>query len=411
MTLVKDVILDMTFDEAFIELERADYDARTMIEKARIFSDAAYRELFVNYKECELKVMQESGTEEDLVYLYGEANKAYFESVGSAVKKAAKAVSDFARKILEMIKNVFRSKKAKDTLDAAEKAIAKDPSLKKKKVEYKPVDGPLRKIDEALGKIRTKFSKANSGSADESDIREIDDIVEGCTKQKIAVVAGVSISISALILAFNKLIKKSEAEATKCLNSEGKRKYRFNTNDSTHRVAAMAAEKAAMGEDRLQRMKLSVMADGLKSMWSTIRSAVSRGKSTNESAIDKMEVEGETMYENVDSYLDNLHRELFESGDPQPIDDPDAYLDNLEAALENANDTEESVEEEQDPEDEYAESADTDACDEYLDHLASSITEGTLSEHEDDGEFYEESEENTEGISIDDYLDSIIASM
>lgn len=404
MTLVKDVITTMTFDEAFDILESAGNDSQLVIEKACIFIEACKRDLQTNYKEAELKVIKESGTEDDLTYLYGEANNYYTEKVTDALAKAANAVVEFAKKLLEMIKNVFQSKKAKDTLDAAEKAVATDPNLKNEKVKIHPFDKLIKKIDEGLAKLKTLKAKRKAGSS--ADGKDIDEIVEGCSKTKTAIVA-VGIPV-ALVTVFGTLKhfgvigkKTGEKLSRKSARSEPNTDLSHKTKDGKDKTMeavknAVNAAKAEQARDEkleaaectLNRMKLSAIADGMKECWGHIVKVAKRKKkkTVKESENTNTELEGDYMREEVDSYLEKLEAELFEST-TESVMDPDEYLDHIAESMTDETDTEEDA---------YEEGV---TVDEYLDNIVSNIQESADDSNE--GE-YEES------VTVDEYLDSLI---
>ena len=65
----------MTFNEMVLACEAADASFDATFEKCIAFAEASYNEYKTNIKEAELKVVKESGTSEDLIYLEDAASE------------------------------------------------------------------------------------------------------------------------------------------------------------------------------------------------------------------------------------------------------------------------------------------------------------------------------------------------
>ena len=82
-----------------------------MIQKIDIYIESMYREYMINREESELKVMTESGTDDDLTFLYEEAQKSFSEKASRTMKKIIDSVSTFVNKVITTIKEKYANSK------------------------------------------------------------------------------------------------------------------------------------------------------------------------------------------------------------------------------------------------------------------------------------------------------------
>ena len=108
----------MTFMETLDSFEDDIRDADLIFHKINIFVESSFRDLEINQAESELKVLQESGTNEDLSYLYQEAAKDYAEKAKATIKKAN--IYRFTYK--DLVNSVYRAVKTETSVNHTTKA-------------------------------------------------------------------------------------------------------------------------------------------------------------------------------------------------------------------------------------------------------------------------------------------------
>ena len=71
----------MTFAEVFESMILDSHICETEINKCDIFAESSFREFHINCMESELKVLTESGTEDDYKFLVEAAEESLFERI------------------------------------------------------------------------------------------------------------------------------------------------------------------------------------------------------------------------------------------------------------------------------------------------------------------------------------------
>ena len=94
----------MTFTEAYEEMLESEKQFNITIKKADIFTEASYKNLEINRQEADLKVLTESGTYDDLNYLYEAASEGFVNKVKKAIEKIADSLVEFIDKIVTKVK-------------------------------------------------------------------------------------------------------------------------------------------------------------------------------------------------------------------------------------------------------------------------------------------------------------------
>ena len=107
----------MSFIEELASLDAGARQDAEDLNKLDMYIESAYAELLENYKKSDEKVVQESGEQSDLDYLYEKADLTFKERV-------AKAWTAFVVKILSLIQKITGSAKVKDALSNWEKKYA-----------------------------------------------------------------------------------------------------------------------------------------------------------------------------------------------------------------------------------------------------------------------------------------------
>ena len=202
----------MTFTEAYEEMLESEKQLNIAITKADIFTEASYKNLEINRQEADLKVLTESGTYDDLNYLYEAASEGFVNKVKKAVEKIADSLVEFIDKIVTKVKAVFGTERAKKTLDAVEKAANSNSKIKNKKITIKDGSKAEKEIQKEIDGLRRKLSRFKAGRASKADIKSVDESIHRINKKKVALItATTAITVGAGIVLLRKLISETDS--------------------------------------------------------------------------------------------------------------------------------------------------------------------------------------------------------
>ena len=339
-----EIVNSMNDDSRLCDLE---------LRKCSIYAEASFNEYMINCSESDLKVMKESGTIDDLTYLYEEAQEGFIERAKKAIKKTITAVIEFIKKIARKIKETFGGKAANDALDKVEEACKKNPKLKGAKVEVPDVEKEQKFYQKILDKIKGISAKAKGGHSSDKVSEELDEAVESAHKARKAAIAGatITVGIGAAVVILRKLIKKASNENNEdvqlCLDTEKRCSgflevnYRQDIHNGTQKNTpvpgtdlAVIAQKVATSTASVTKVKTDSLMSSITSFFPKLKGSVTAGfdKIAKKTTKEK-EVKTESAFDS-DSYLDDL---LTESG----ITDDDTDIDDtFSALLESVQDTE-----------------------------------------------------------------------
>ena len=202
----------MTFTEAYEEMLESEKQLNIAIKKADIFTEASYKNLEINRQEADLKVLTESGTYDDLNYLYEAASEGFVNKVKKAVEKIADSLVEFIDKIVTKVKAVFGTERAKKTLDAVEKAANSNSKVKNKKITIKDGSKAEKEIQKEIDGLRGKLSRFKAGRASKADIKSVDESIHRINKKKVALItATTAITVGAAIVLLRKLVSETDS--------------------------------------------------------------------------------------------------------------------------------------------------------------------------------------------------------
>ena len=198
-------------------------EASTLYEftsmKVNALMDAAGRQLAINHNEAELKVMKESGTDDDLAYLYEEADKSFTETAVKAIKKIQESIAKFFADLRDKILTMLSEKDAKGTLAKIEGKMKMMPLIGHKKTPIEDIEAADKACDEAESSLAKLAAKKKAGQAvTAEDVSEVEkSFIE---KHGKAIGAGAAIMITgvALIAALKKHIG-SMSQETKAIEA------------------------------------------------------------------------------------------------------------------------------------------------------------------------------------------------
>lgn len=204
----------MSFQETVNSLINDGYECALTMEKSIIFAESVIREYNINCEEAELKVLKESGTDEDFNYLCEAAKEGLVVKLKKAIKKMIQALKDFIANVIDKIKVTYASKKAKDALKRLEEASNTNPKIKSMKISVHDGEKDEKVILEAIDKLYAQEAKLKGGASVDSVRKAVDNIKETAEKkrQKIAKAATLTLTVGAAIVIMKKYINKLENE-------------------------------------------------------------------------------------------------------------------------------------------------------------------------------------------------------
>ncbi len=126
--------------------------------RGKLAMEESFREYEHNLEESQLKVLSESGTYDDLSYLYEAAGNGMIEKLKNIIKKIKDSIIKGVTKMRDAVKSFFAKSNAEKALKDAAKAAAKNPKVKNAKVSIIDVDKNLKELDKMEAKVDKKIA-------------------------------------------------------------------------------------------------------------------------------------------------------------------------------------------------------------------------------------------------------------
>ena len=130
------------------------------------YSEAVYEEYMTNISEASLKVMKESGTEEDMEILLEAAEESALTKIKNAILKIIEAAKNAIKNLGAKISSFF---KGKDMDKAQEISKGKAGKVKVKVPNYKEAEAAIDEFDSSISK---EFAKIKAGKEPDMDACE-----------------------------------------------------------------------------------------------------------------------------------------------------------------------------------------------------------------------------------------------
>ena len=264
----------MTFTEAYEEMLESEKQLNIAIKKADIFTEASYKNLAINRQEADLKVLTESGTYDDLDYLYEAATEGFVNKVKKAIESIAKSLVEFIQKIVTSVKAAFGSESAKKTLDSVEKAANGNSKVKNTKITIKDGSKAEKEIQKEIDGLRGKLSRFKAGRVSEADIKSVDESISRINKKKAALIAGTTvITVGAGIALLRKLISETDSDNGSAIKDakNNASQIKMEGVDTSDEAVLKATQKIHSGIATLTKDKLKCRFEFMKSVISGLR--------------------------------------------------------------------------------------------------------------------------------------------
>lgn len=208
----------MTFNETCLYIEGLSDSYDISSAKIDVLLEGMYRNLDIEHKEAELKVIEECGTDEDLHYLIEEADENFIQKSNNAIKKAVENLNKFIKEIIQKVKDFFSNIDNKRKLDKIEKMVDKSPALKNKKVDIPDVEKQNNIFQKLISNTQITLIKMRNLARDPSNknVEKMNDMYDkDCedfvNKKNAAKVAVVTVTVVAAIATLKALVKEIES--------------------------------------------------------------------------------------------------------------------------------------------------------------------------------------------------------
>lgn len=203
----------MTIMESANAMNTDFLECNATLNKIDLFAEAAYREYEINLKEIALKVMKESGTEEDYNFLATEAVASYIERAKKVVEKIIDAVKKFIRNCKENLIKMLSSEKAKMAMKKVEEVCETDPNFRSAKVTYQDTDKQVSMLQQGMDRLRKKVAKVKArGVSVDKDFEELEEIVSDTEKKTTAIAVAATITVATAVGLYMACNSPSEIE-------------------------------------------------------------------------------------------------------------------------------------------------------------------------------------------------------
>ena len=355
--------------------------------RGKLLIEESFKEYELNLEESKLKVLTESGTSEDLSYLYEAASNGLIEKLKKIIKRIKDSIISGVQKMRDGINKFFAKSKAEAALKDAAKAAANNPKVKNSKVTVIDVDKNLKELDKLEAKVDKKLALFKKGKFKEKDSEELEQIEKDFSKVKMAVASTtIVVTVAVAIALVATWRNKMEKDNLQLPDFDG-----FDVDMSPTEIAPCSTAMAMKGQ--ILKERYNIIKNGIIDGINSIKVFFSGSGDLPDPTLDLSNVrESEESTESgidTDAYLEStlsyLDAEEYLESDEQLHDEATAYLESLEAELFDSNDDET-----------YAEAT------EYLESL-----EAELFSEEDDS-FVESADDEMD--TIKSYFESILAS-
>ena len=212
------------------------YDINTMRINAVV--EAANRQREINFHEAELKVMQESGTDDELAMLIEAAESDFVENIQKALDALRQAVIKFFSECRQKLVDLMSKRDDANKLDQLEKRMKLIPLIGKKRIMFEDYEAEvalaksnLKKLDGLTAKLRGKQEVDASAVAavKKSYDEDHDDLIGASNAKTVSINEAVKMA-KKMIASGNAELKEREDTALKACEDAKKDAEKANAN-------------------------------------------------------------------------------------------------------------------------------------------------------------------------------------
>ena len=311
----------MNFSEIFESMILDSHICDTEMAKCDIFAESSFREFHINCMESELKVLKESGTDDDYRFLVEAAEDTLYERIKKALKKAIEALKTHINRMVEKLQNTVASTKAKQALNKLKDLVAKFPEIKKQRIEINDLNKEFSCVDRGIHKLNAKLAKMKAGKTGERDTEDINEIIETTEKERKDIAnktTEVDISVDKAISEFENLVKSADngsavKEAEKAAKDAEKD---IESGNSTDDSVLRNIYKICNAKIVLAKSKFSSLINTIMVLWAKLKSKITSFKpgnseDKNTSDNDTSTNESTSLFDSDDYLGDTVYSEVF----------------------------------------------------------------------------------------------------
>lgn len=231
----------------------------------------------IHYKEAELKVMQENGTDDDLSYYYEAIQKMNEEIAEKVYEKVGQNIGAFFNSIGTKIGYIFSKNEYKTTIQELEKSIKTFPLIGKKKIAVENYPAEQKCCDSYLAKLTVLKSKLNGKqSVEASEIRDLMNKFDEEHKKLTGVGNAEAITLTAAITLLKQLTTELARNSSKW--QKECEKFVKGVKDQKNGVAVQLSNAYT----KIMKTKIEDLLRCIKTLISSIKSATKSASKSKE---------------------------------------------------------------------------------------------------------------------------------
>ena len=312
------------------------YDINTMRINAVV--EAANRQREINFHEAELKVMQESGTDDELAMLIEAAESDFVENIQKALDALRQAVIKFFSECRQKLVDLMSKRDDANKLDQLEKRMKLIPLIGKKKVMVEDYDAEvalakkhLKDLAGLTAKLRGKQEvDASAVAAVKKSYDDAHGDLIGASNAKTVSINDAVKMAKKMIASGNAELKEREETALKACDDAKKDAEKANANVA-NQIANVICHICKTAQNDYHRCVNGIMA--------SIKKVIGGYKAEQKGdakAADKAEVKKEST-EDSDAEMEKLAKQQDDTNSKDSVDE-DADEDDIDLGFDVAGD-------------------------------------------------------------------------
>ena len=304
----------MSFNEMILTMESESSAFDKLFNQIVMFTEASYNEYKVNLKEAELKVIQESGTTEDLVYLESKAKEGFLVRSAKAIEKMVNTFVEWIKKTINSFREFLNGEKTKTALDKANTVIKENPKMKSEKIDMVDINKVEKVYNKHEAMVDKKIAMFKANKVSEKSLDELDDIEKSLDNDMGATLKiTAAVTLASVIAMGGIILSKLEAQEKEAKQIKVPE---YNETDSPEKMEGLL--HAYTLKMRINKDKANFFQNTMKNVFNSIKGVFTGSRQINPEigVSTKKEKETEVKQESAidtNSYLDNLLMEIEES--------------------------------------------------------------------------------------------------
>lgn len=292
------------------------YDINTMRINAVV--EAANRQREINFHEAELKVMQESGTDDELAMLIEAAESDFVENIQKALDALRQAVIKFFSECRQKLVDLMSKRDDANKLDQLEKRMKLIPLIGKKKVMVEDYDAEVALAKKHLKDLAGLTAKLRGKQeVDASAVAAVKKAYDDAHSDMIGASNAKTVSINDAVKMAKKMIASGNAElkereetALKACDDAKKDAEKANANVA-NQIANVICHICKTAQNDYHRCVNGIMA--------SIKKAIGGYKAEQKTA-DKAEVKKEST-DDSDAEMEKLAKQQADTNSKDSVDE------------------------------------------------------------------------------------------